>query len=193
MDLTPKASKIVEVAHDLFWKFGIKRVSVKEICERAQCSKMTFYRHFDNKTDLAKTVLKQIMLESRESYRGIMSQDVSFSEKIHEIVVLKSESSKDISAELIQDIISGDEPELEAFLHSLRQELQKETLADFKKAQQNGDIRKDLNIEFALHFADKLSAMALDKELQSHFDTTQELIVEVTNLFFYGIGTKENS
>lgn len=193
MDLTPKASEIVEVAHHLFWKFGIKRVSVKEICEQAQCSKMTFYRHFDNKTDIAKEVLRQLISESHEKYQVIMNKSTSFSEKIHEIIVLQAEQTETISAEFFQDILSGNESELETFLHSLSQKFHNLILIDFKKAQKNGDIRKDLNIEFALHFSDKLSAMITDPELQAHFDTTQELIVEITNLFFYGIGTKESS
>lgn len=191
--LTQKSSEIVKAAHQLFWKYGIKKVTIKEICEKAECSKMTFYRHFENKTDLAKIVLQQVIQESRKSYQAIMEKSISFSDKIHEIVVLKAEQTENVSVEFFQDILSGSEPELEAHLYLLRQEFNNTILVDFKKAQQKGDIRKDLDIEFALKFADKLSAMVTDPEFQAHFDTTQELIIEVTNLFFYGIGAKEKS
>ncbi len=188
--LTPKASEIVESARALFWKHGINRVSVKEICRDASCSKMTFYRHFENKTDLAKTVLNQLAEEGRESYRAIMSRDIPFSDKIHGIVVLKSEKSKDISSEFVQDIISGDKSELKEHLHKMREKSNKDLLRDLKAAQKEGQIRSDLNIEFALLFSERLSIMLKDEELKTHFETTQDFIVELTNLFFYGIGAE---
>ena len=53
----PKRKKILDTAHELFWKHGLKRVSIEEICAVAGVSKMTFYKHFANKTALVKYIL----------------------------------------------------------------------------------------------------------------------------------------
>ena len=46
-----KEQVIMETARRLFWKHGISRIKVKEICEESEVSKMTFYRLFNNKID----------------------------------------------------------------------------------------------------------------------------------------------
>ncbi|WP_372931944.1 TetR/AcrR family transcriptional regulator, partial [Mariniphaga sediminis] len=51
-----KYLEIMKTARELFWKHGFRRVTIQEICEKAGVSKMTFYKHFPNKIDLAKTV-----------------------------------------------------------------------------------------------------------------------------------------
>jgi AcrR family transcriptional regulator len=39
-----KLARIASTAEKLFMKFGIRRVSVEEICREASVSKMTFYK-----------------------------------------------------------------------------------------------------------------------------------------------------
>ena len=48
---------IQKSAKTLFWKYGMARVTVEEICREAGVSKMTFYRNFKNKNEVAKQVL----------------------------------------------------------------------------------------------------------------------------------------
>ena len=54
---SPKVSQIMLAAKDLFWKFGIRKVSIEEICSKANVSKVTFYKYFENKIDLAIFIL----------------------------------------------------------------------------------------------------------------------------------------
>ncbi len=48
--------QVLAAARELFWKHGLKRVTVEEICREAGVSKMTFYKFFPNKVTLAKAV-----------------------------------------------------------------------------------------------------------------------------------------
>ena len=48
-----KYDDIMSTGKDLFWKYGIRRVTVEEICEKSNVSKMTFYKYFPNKETLA--------------------------------------------------------------------------------------------------------------------------------------------
>jgi len=40
-----KYNQIIDTSKKLFWKYGIKRVTIEEICREAGVSKMTFYKH----------------------------------------------------------------------------------------------------------------------------------------------------
>ena len=60
----PKKNQILHTSKELFWKFGFKRVTIEEICKEAGVSKMTFYKFFPNKLELAKTILDKIFDEN---------------------------------------------------------------------------------------------------------------------------------
>ncbi len=73
-----KFEQIVSTARDLFMFHGIRRITVEEICAKSGVSKMTFYKHFNNKVELAKHILNRIIAEAEEKYHGIMNQNISY-------------------------------------------------------------------------------------------------------------------
>src|SRR4030088_3228618 len=52
------ADRILETAHELFSRRGIRDVGIDEIIERAGVAKATLYRHFASKDDLVVAFLK---------------------------------------------------------------------------------------------------------------------------------------
>ncbi len=64
-------------------------------------------------------------------------------------------------------------------------------LEEIKKVYEHGKeigwVRKDLNIPFLILFSQKLVTLSNDKQMMQFFDSSQELIMEITNLFIYGI------
>ena len=65
MTKSKKLQQITQTAYDLFWRHGIKRVTIEEICRTSGVSKMTFYKYFDNKNDLAISVLDSISTKAQ--------------------------------------------------------------------------------------------------------------------------------
>ena len=190
---SPKFYELTDTARKLFWKHGIRRVTVEEICEKAGVSKMTFYRMFDNKIELAKTVLDHIFDDSFQKYRAIMDQEVSFPEKVREIVLLKLEGTQEISQELLMDIYKNQEPELQAYLEAIRKRSLDQVLQDMTAAQRQGWLRKDIKPEFILYAINKINEMVTDESLLSMYNGPQQAILELTNFFFYGILTENNT
>ena len=190
---SPKFYEITDTARTLFWKHGIRRVTVEEICEKAGVSKMTFYRMFDNKVELAKTVLDHIFEDAFQKYRAIIAQDVSFPEKVRQVVLLKLEGTQEISQELLLDIYKNQEPELQAYMDAIRKRSMDQILQDMTVAQRQGWLRKDIKPEFILYIINKINEMATDESLLSMYNGPQPAILELTNFFFYGILTENNS
>ena len=186
-----KQQLILEKGKELFWKFGVKRVTVEEICKEAGVSKMTFYKFFPNKIELAKTILLALGETSLEDYRAVMKEDLPFSEKIKKALLLKQEQTNHISIELLKDIYTNESLGLRSFIESMQQEAVKEILHDFKIAAQKGWIRKDVKPEFILYFFDRMNEMATDENLLKLYKNEQQLIMEITNFFFYGIGVEQ--
>ena len=85
----PKKQQIINTAHELFWKLGIRRVSIEEICREANVSKMTFYKHFNNKNDLVKYIIDLITGTAMKKYREIMDSNIPFHVKVEKSIQLK--------------------------------------------------------------------------------------------------------
>jgi AcrR family transcriptional regulator len=64
--------KLFKAGRKLFWKYGFRRVSVDEICREAGVSKMTFYRAFEDKQDLAKTIFRKVAEEGVKQFIEIL-------------------------------------------------------------------------------------------------------------------------
>ncbi len=190
-----KYKDIIKTAHDLFWKHGIKRVTIQEVCREAQVSKMTFYRFFENKVDLAKRVLQDMFDESLEKYRTLMAEDISFEEKVKRQILAKFEGTKEISAELVKDIYTDKKLGLFEYWEERRKQMLAIVMNDYREAQKQGWIRKDMNLDFIIYFNGKVGEWIYDPVLKSMYETDQDAIMDITKVFFYGIfprSEKEN-
>jgi AcrR family transcriptional regulator len=183
-----KVKSIMETARELFWKHGLKRVSIEEICQKSGVSKMTFYRHFDNKTELAKAIFEIVINDSIQKFKAIMSDEsTTTAHKMEAMIKLKLEGTNDISKEFLQDFYSSPELGMVDYINQRTYEVWQYMLNDFKTAQQKGWFRKDFNPETFFYLSQKMSEMVNDPTLLSMYNSPQDLVMEITKLFTYGI------
>ncbi|MBL7875920.1 MAG: TetR/AcrR family transcriptional regulator [Cyclobacteriaceae bacterium] len=178
---------IISSSKALFWKHGIKRVSVEEICEHAGISKMTFYRHFKNKNEVAEKVLLKILDKGISDYLAIMNQPIPYPKKIEKIIELKHHSSDHISQEFLKDIYQNEKLGLVKHVQEYTVKFTAQLVKDFKDAQKKGFIRKDLKIEFILILLDNFNTLLFDKRITDTYKDSHDAIMEITNFLFYGI------
>lgn len=187
---SPKYQRVLTVGKELFWKHGVKRVSVKEICSQAAVSKMTFYRFFDNKIELAKAILEQVIAKGVADYEAVMAQPISFEEKMLLLMTQKKAQTQDISKEFLEDIYGNEQTELIVYMNQKSSDYMEVVLNDYRQAQANGEMRADIKPEFIMYFSGKMKEMLIDPHLQALYPNPQDLITEVTKFFFYGILNK---
>jgi AcrR family transcriptional regulator len=183
----PKYRQLVRTAKDLFWKYGVKRVSIEEICRESSVSKMTFYKFFPNKIELATYIIKKEIGKSLKEFRVLIESEKSFQEKVHQIFVIKHDAARNISAEFINDLYKN--PELG--LHNIIEELAKKSMQVFmmflEDSKSKGLIRKEVSLEFILAYQSSVSRMIEDKSLMLNYKRTEDFIMEAMNFLFYGI------
>jgi AcrR family transcriptional regulator len=186
-----KYHKLLKTARELFWKHGFRRVSVEEICQRSGVSKMTFYRFFTNKIELAKSVFDREAHEGVQNFRNILHEDISPAEKVKKIVLLKVEGTHNISREFLADFYTDPASELRVYVEEKTRNIWEEMLNDFRQAQQKGWFRKDFKPEFLIEVSMKLVEIVKDEKLLQLYSTPQDLVLELTNLIAYGISPHE--
>ena len=184
----PKRDQILKTGKELFWKHGFRRVSIEEICREAGVSKMTFYKYFPNKIELVKTLMDGIMQNAVDKYIRIRESSLSYPEKVIQMIELKREQTHAMSTEFFKDYLQSGDPELISYLEKLSGETLQMFTDDFHRAQENGDIRKDLKVEFIMAILNHLvDIVQHDEALLGMYEEPQDLAVEMTTFLFYGI------
>ena len=183
---------IVATAKDLFWKHGFKRVTVEEICTRSNVSKMTFYKYFQNKNELAIQIIKDMFDESIKKINELMLSDISFEEKMKLQVKMKLEATNDISEEFVKDVYGDNNSEVKKYWEKMANEAIDTIMNYYREAQEKGWMRKDIKIDFIIYVINKFFEFVNDDYLISRYDTMQDLIIEINKFFLYGILPYEN-
>ncbi len=186
----PKYQDIYRTGKELFWKYGIKKVSIEEICREANVSKMTFYKFFPNKIELAKTILSELMKSSMHKFDTIVKQDISFQEKLESIFLLKIEAVNDFSQEFMNDIYTNSDSSLKNYLEESAKQAMQQVADFYKDAQDKRFIRKEVNINFIISFSSQMSIFMEDETLMAQYKNPIDFILEVMNMMFYGIVTR---
>ena len=182
-----KFEAIVSAARSLFWKHGIRRVTIEEICQNAGVSKMTCYKYFSNKTAIAKYLIEDMFESGIKAYKEIYHSDISYEEKVKKMLDLKMSNSHEMSQELLDDIYKNQDEELSETIETIKKRMIGIYLDDIREAQKIKEIRDDVKPEFMLYFLNNLTEMLNDQRLVSIYSNPQQMISEVMTFFFYGI------
>jgi len=186
-ELSPKMVHLVETAKDLFFHYGIKRVSVEEICQKSGLSKMTFYRYFPNKSAIAKYVLESIYGEGRERINSILAMDLPFEERLKKVLVAKMDYTDKYSREFIEDLMTGAEPELKKYVEEETKNFLSKLRKIFLDAQKNGEIRSDIKVDFVIYMMNVMREVFKDENLQKLYPDFASLMKDAFNFFYYGV------
>ena len=187
----PKKEELKCCAHDLFCKHGVKRVSVEEICQKAGVSKMTFYRHFTNKECMVEQIIKELFDDFHKQLLEIKRMKIPFEEKIQKILLKKIEFTEKYSREFLKEIMTGSIPELKEFIEEKNQNHLMDIRKMFVSAKKNGDIRKEVNIDFIMYMLIKMREMFHDEKLNHLYPDETCLMKEMFTFFYYGILTRK--
>lgn len=183
----PKFQAIVQAGRQLFWKHGVKRVALQEICHVAGTSKVTFYRFFDNKIALAQYLLDEVLEAGLAQYKAVMQERMAMVDRLEKIIVLKLEQTNQFSEEFIRDVYLNESLGLRAHLEARSAALENLFLDDLAEAQKRGELRSDVSRPFLRYQFQRLKATVSDPALLATYDRPQDLIMEVTRYFLYGL------
>ena len=187
-----KFEAIVGAARSLFWKHGIRRVTIEEICQDAGVSKMTCYKYFSNKAAIAKYLIEDMFESGVKAYKEIYNSNIPYEEKVKKLVDLKMSNAHEMSQELLDDIYKYQDEELSETIENIKKEMIGIYLNDIREAQKMGEIRNDVKPEFMLYFLNNLTEMLTDQRVVGIYQNPEQMIVEVMNFFFYGIMPRKN-
>lgn len=175
--MSVKREQLVKTGEHLFIKHGMRRVTVEEICIQAGVSKPTFYKYFRNKDALARRIVEGWLEEALERIDGIEEAEISFPEKLKQILAVKQWISGRPGPEFLEDLIL-----LKIDLsHALLRVMQ-----FLVKAQEEGDMRDDIRPEVLMASFNLLNSMQQNPQIRGLYKDAEKLASDVFKLFHFG-------
>ena len=190
IDQTPpqtKSERLMAVGYELFCRHGIRRVSVEEICRQSGVSKMTFYKYFQNKTDIALRIMEYLYDQGFETVEQIWEDKGPFIDKLTRTMVWKKELMTRFSFEFVQDIINSSDPVLHAYLDRMKTRSMIFFENILNQAQERGEIRSDLSVPFLVAVIEGLQHMLDNERFLKLFDSPRDMQDQLFTLFYYGV------
>jgi AcrR family transcriptional regulator len=179
--------KLLDATRKLIWSQGINKTTVDQICDGAGLSKMTFYRAYENKFDIVKEILDESYANLAVGYEQIFTKSIPFIEKMMELIYYHMEVNKDISPELIRDIVKQESPQMKDYMREKMDFYKELSLKYIIIEQKKGNFRDDVKIEFVSFFLEHINELILDERLKEIYESTDELVNQLTKMFYFGI------
>jgi AcrR family transcriptional regulator len=182
-----KIEIIEQTARELFWKHGFKKVSIDEICKKAQVSRKTFYTYYPNKNALVIRIMKLITDSIFSDSQAVVDSEASFSEKIDRLLKIKYLANKNFSIEFATDFFHPDSTEILKFFNELTQKSLAFTRNFYEQAQQKGEMNPNLNIDFVMWMMQKQLEIITSDEALKMFADAEIMTKQLSQLMIYGV------
>ncbi len=170
--------RIRTTAENLFSRYGVRRVTVQEICRTAGVSKVSFYKHYRNKHDLVDRIRDDLIAEGFAAYDEISARDIPYPEKVDLMTRWRAEHLASLNDEFRRELFAN--PEVEA-------QVKKRFLANMSQARDQGHIRADIAGELVWLVSEKLQELVREGSWKQAFPDYEEFQKQMRRLFFYGL------
>ncbi len=182
--------KILKTSLELFFKFGIKRVTMDDIAKELGMSKKTIYQYYKEKDDIVNQLCEIEMSKNQKKFDEVFSQS---KDPIHEIMLISANMK-----EMMQHINPIFFLDLQKFHPKAFIQFQvfkencafKDILRNIKKGKEEGYYKADIDEEFAARYRlaqiDMLMFGGYFSFDKLSFSKSHELVLD---MFVYGICT----
>ena len=131
-------------------------------------------------------IMEHLMDEGQGRFDEIMASDLPFTTKMDQFVKMKMDYGNQMSKEFYADFMNYS-PEVHEFVME-RSRISRQILIDsFKRAQEEGEIRADLDLKFLSFILSKLMVIGEDPQLTQLYPDIGELSRQWLNFFMYGL------
>ncbi|WP_439257947.1 TetR/AcrR family transcriptional regulator [Lonepinella sp. BR2271] len=177
----------------LFSQYGWERVSVGDICQQADISRVTFYKYFKNKRELIKQLFLDQIVEMNQQFEQLIVDKLPLDQVIHAMLDMQKQAmTKLYSQPMVYDLQHHKDKELTEFFAQLEQQKYQFMHYFFAQLQKNRIIRDDFPVLLIEVFIRKVDELKRDPELAECYQgKEQQFLKDVLSLLMYGIAARQ--
>ncbi|MFD2446973.1 TetR/AcrR family transcriptional regulator [Bacillus sp. CGMCC 1.16607] len=185
-----KKMNILEAALSLFIEYGVQKISIAEIANKAKVSQVTIYNYFESKHNLAHETFIYYIDKATDEFDQILHSNLAFPEKIKQLIFTKKEAAHQIHEDFYQYIMREYTSSSNHFEKLYIEQSLPRFIELLNEGKEQGFVDPNLSNEAILFYL-----QALNNHMQ-HEDVYQKILPlteDIMNIFFYGIvGKRED-
>ncbi len=185
---------IIKTAGEMFFRLGIRSVSIDDICRELGMSKKTFYVYFASKDELVAQ-----MLHANVAHIAKKMEELN---KLHDFRQLVTKFLKHQEAEkndvrrvpqLVYDLKKYYPRQFADFQHECFETQKMNIIRYLEQGQQEGFVRADLNVELTAVLFAKIHSDAIRdlEEIEAHGHNMHQLGHTAMDIFVRGVLSEE--
>jgi AcrR family transcriptional regulator len=190
---------IRKAARELFSQFGVERVSVADIAQKAGVAPATIYNNFGSKDALAREFVTTAVDQLAASVQDILATERPYQEKVQAFVQFISDSMAQArSAQPGGPVFAGsadlmNDPEIKAMRDAAQEKLAGLLLGLVKEGRRQGQVHGKLSDEAYRIYFKLFMNMFTSLELQQHFHHNPKLAQDLSTLMLHGLSGQQSS
>lgn len=145
MDL--KKKDILEQAHRLFMRLGVKSMTMDDVATQLRISKKTLYEHFTDKNDLVEQVVADVCKHHRTNIDAICARGLNAIDENHEITKFIVSQIGGVHPSVQFDLQKYHPKAWSILEHSEQNDIYRCVTSNLKKGIKDGSYRVDLDVE----------------------------------------------
>jgi len=184
-----KKQALLAAAQELFFKYGVRRVTVEEICKHAGVSKMTCYKYFTDKWDIARTMLDGVVDRGMAAFHDMTEEEGPFAAKVQGMLMQTTSQIHTVGQPFLEDMMQENSP-LHGYFREMQKKTRKLSVDFFMQAQKKGHIHSDVKMPVLLFMLDHLSDLLNHPDFVQIMPDIQQRASELAAFLFYGFARK---
>jgi len=182
--------KILKEAQSLFWKFGVKSVTMDDIAKHISMSKKTIYQYFEDKDEIVNEITKRHLESQEVALEKLKSES---QDAVHEMVKISAHikfSFENLNSHLLFELKKYHPTAYNTFHDHKQCTIIQSIVENLKKGVEQGYYRKEINIAVLAKLRLEQIEMAFDQNIYpaSEF-MIQDVHVQLFDHFLHGITT----
>jgi TetR/AcrR family transcriptional regulator, cholesterol catabolism regulator len=184
------SKKILQGAEELFFKYGIKAITMDDIAKHLAISKKTIYQYYKEKEEIINTLMNEKIKEDEKKFSKIHSDSTNVIQEVFAIMRCLSEDVGKINPVIFYELQKFYPEAWKKFTHFKENFIRKQVEESLKRGQEQGYVRKDVNTGILSRMRMEQIQLGFNTQVfpQDKF-TVVEVQLAMTEHFLYGICT----
>ena len=187
-------NNIIKTAGEMFFRLGIRSVSIDDICRELGMSKKTFYVYFESKDALVAQLLQSNIAYIASKMEELL-QMKDFRKLVSRFMKRQEAEKNDVRRvpQLVYDLKKYYPRQFAEFQTNCFQTQKEYIMAYLEQGQQEGLVRANLNIELTAVLFAKLNSDAINdfEVIEGHGHNMHQLSHTAMDIFVRGILSEE--
>ncbi len=186
----PVKDRILKSSLDLFWRYGIKSVTMDDVAKELGISKRTIYQHFKDKNEIVKVVIKHSLERESCDFNELEQRSINPIDEIIQISKHMRVSLSNMNPAVLYDLKKY-HPQAWVLFNDFKYNMVLQSVRDnLLRGQKEGLFRKGLDVEVLARLRIEQIEMAFDPVLFPFGEFNMvEVQIEFLNHFVRGILT----